>query len=152
MRLFLDSNIAVDAIERRQPQPDQAMLLLSLAKLNEFETWISSTQISDLAYILSDGGKHLLMPKAVSGIKALCEALHVCSCGKEEILKALDDGWPDLEDAFVYEAARSVRADVIITRNQDDFEKSSIPVFDCDGFFTWYSQEYGIDYMRIAFS
>ena len=152
MRLFLDSNIAIDALEYREPQPTQARLLLSLAKLNELEVWFNSTQISDLAYILSGGGKRSLMPKAASCIKSLCEALHVCSCGREEILRAIDDDWPDLEDAFVYEAARSIKADAIITRNQEDFEKSKIPVFDCEEFFVWYAQEHGIDYMEIAFS
>ena len=78
--------------------------------------------------------------------------MHVCSCGREEILRAIDDDWPDLEDAFVYEAARSIKADAIITRNQEDFEKSKIPVFDCEEFFVWYAQEHGIDYMEIAFS
>ena len=57
MKLFLDSNIIVDAIVNRNSSHESAKLLLALGCLGEFDLWVSPTQWTDLFYILSEGGK-----------------------------------------------------------------------------------------------
>ena len=42
-----------------------------------------------------------------------------------------------------------VEADAIITRNQKDFEKSTIKVFDCDELFAYLAEEKGFTYEEI---
>lgn len=63
----------------------------------------------------------------------------------------LASDWDDLEDACVYQAARGIGADAIITRNQADFARSAIPVFDCGEFFAWMERAHGVDYEAIEF-
>ena len=41
----------------------------------------------------------------------------------------LDSSFTDFEDALQYFSALAVDADVIVTRNEDDFEHSEIPVY-----------------------
>ena len=41
---------------------------------------------------------------------------------------AFNSGWPDLEDAIVYQSARLVGVDIIVTRNADDFRLSDLPL------------------------
>lgn len=151
MKLFLDSNIIVDALRFRESQAESARLLVGLGRIGEFDLWVSPTQASDLAYILSEGGKRSRMRDVAREMVALSEAVHICPCGESEILAGLKSDWPDLEDAFVYEAARAMKADVIITRNRKDFEQSKIPVYDCEEFFEWYAKEYSINYAEIAY-
>lgn len=43
-------------------------------------------------------------------------------------------------------SALKVKADAIVTRNQEDFEKSSIKVFDCTGLFAYLEEEKGLVY------
>ncbi len=57
----------------------------------------------------------------------------------------------DFEDACVYQCARKIRADAIITRNKKDFEKSSIKVFDCEEWFSYLAQSKGLTYEEIPF-
>ena len=59
---------------------------------------------------------------------------------------ALDSPWSGFEDACVYQCALKVKADAIVTRNQKDFEKSSIKVFDCTGLFAYLEEEKGLVY------
>jgi len=42
-----------------------------------------------------------------------------------------------------------LEADAIVTRNQKDFEKSLIKVFDCDELFAYLAEEKGLVYEEI---
>ena len=150
MRLLVDTNIVIDCLRKRQPFDEPAKLLLALGKLGEFELWLSPTQLGDAYYLLSDGGKKTLADKVRNELKKLREVVRVCQFGEQEIDRALGLEWPDFEDALVYEAARSIRADALITRNQRDFSESAIPVFDCGEFFDWFAERHDVRYAEIA--
>lgn len=150
MRLLVDTNIVIDHLRKRHPHADSARLLLALGKLGEFELWLSPTQMGDAFYLLTDGGKRTLSHQVHEELRELRKAVRICQYGEQEIDKALHLGWPDFEDALVYEAARAIKADAILTRNQEDFEKSTIPTFDCDEFFDWYASEHGIHYAELT--
>ena len=150
MRVLLDTNIAIDFLRKREPFHESARLLMALGYLGEFELWISPSQLGDLFYVLTKGGKPALAPAVAEELRRLEKFVHVCTLGEAEAVAALELGWDDLEDALVYQAARSLRADAIVTRNQADFAQSSIPVFDCDEFFAWCAKETGIEYAVIG--
>ena len=150
MKLLVDTNIVIDCLRKRQPYADAARLLLALGKLGEFELWLSPTQMGDAYYLLSDGGRKSAARQVHQEMRNLREAARICHFGEQEVDEALRLEWPYFEDALVYEAARSVKADAIITRNQQDFAQSVIPVFDCDEFFDWFAREHGIRYAKIA--
>ena len=151
MKLLVDTNIVIDCLRKRSPHDKPARLLLALGKLGEFELWLSPTQIGDAYYLLTDGGKKSLSRHVNNELRKLREATRIVQYGEREIDDAIALEWPDLEDALVYEAACAVKADAVITRNQKDFERSSIPVFDCDEFFNWYADKHGIHYAEIIF-
>lgn len=50
-----------------------------------------------------------------------------------------------------YAGALSVGADAIISRDQDDFQESSIRVFDCDGLFRWLEEDHDLIYEGVPF-
>lgn len=150
MKLLLDTNILIDFLRSRKPYDKPARLLLALGMANEFALWISPTQVGDLFYVLTKGGKVSLAPAVAEEIKVLRAFVHICPFGEQEADNALKQGWVDLGDALVYAAAKSINADAIITRNTKDFEKSEIPIFDCDSFFTWFKEMRGVSYAEIA--
>ena len=45
---------------------------------------------------------------------------------------AVDGSFSDFEDGVLYESARRVGAEFIVTRNASDFEKAGIPVYSPD--------------------
>ena len=149
-RLLLDTNIVIDALARRKPFCESAGKLLILGKLGEFKLYISSSQITDVFYVLSGGGEKTEAPAAKERLRSLREGVDVSALSGEDIGTALASTWPDFEDACVYQAAMRVKADCIITRNGQDFANSSIPVFSCEDFFAWYEHETGITYSEIG--
>ncbi|MCL1846779.1 MAG: PIN domain-containing protein [Coriobacteriia bacterium] len=144
MRLLLDTNIALDFMLAREPYYPDARKLMLLGYLKEAEIWISGAQINDLFYVLTKGGKPAYNEVARQSLKKLRHCVHVYRVGEPEIDAALDSSWADLEDACLYQAGLSLKADFIITRNQQDFALSSIRTLDATGFFSYLEQHEGL--------
>ena len=61
-KLLLDTNIVIDYLNEREPYYEKARLLMIAGRVGEFDLWMSSSQITDLIYILSEGGAQSLIP------------------------------------------------------------------------------------------
>lgn len=150
MRFLVDANVICDYLRIREPFYDPARLLFLLGRIGEFELWLSPSQMGDLFYTLTEGGKKSKAEITRNQLRDIRKLFRVCAIGESEVDEALRSDWPDLEDAMVYQAARSIKADAIITRNQKDFAQSRIPVFDCDELFAWLRNEKGVNYDYIT--
>ena len=146
MNLLLDTNIVVDVLRKRDCDYDASRLLLALGSIHEFELWISPSQLSDLFYVLSHGGKKSLATQVSRELSTLLQFVRVCSFSHNDALSALALGFDDMEDALVSQAAKSVRASAIITRNQSDFALSPVPARSSSEFFTWLEEAEGVSY------
>ena len=150
MNLLVDTNIIVDVLRKRPHDYEASRLLLALGSLHEFELWVSPSQLSDLFYILTSGGKRHLAKPVSDELFDVLSFMRVCTFGHDEALFALSCGFDDLEDALVYQAARAVKAEAIITRNQKDFARSSIPALSSSEFFEWLSVTKSLHYAEVA--
>lgn len=136
-RLLLDTNVIVDFLNRRDPYYDMARLLMIAGRVGEFELWVSSSQVTDLVYVLSEGGRRSLMGETLERLRGLRTFVNVFAVSDREIDRALATSWRNPEDALLFEVALSLRADAIVTRNKADFESSLVKVVDCDELFAW---------------
>jgi predicted nucleic-acid-binding protein len=127
MRLFVDTNVIVDFLAKREPFYQDARNLMALARVGSVELWMSSSQVTDLVYILSNGGRVSEQNVARTAVRSLIKLVHVCAPGKEQVDNALSSDWSDFEDAFVHENARLVESDFIVTRDRKGFKHSHIP-------------------------
>ncbi len=149
INLLLDTNIAIDYLDKRPSYTESARKLMLVSFLGEFKLWMISSQITDLFYILTNGGRASKAQEVKERIKKLRQYVNLCSLTQSDVDNALASSWTDFEDACVYQCAMDIRADAIITRNKKDFEKSSIPVFDCDEWFEHLEKETGVKYEDI---
>ena len=149
MRYVIDTNIFIDFFAHRKPYEDSARKLLLLGALREFSLWVSSSQITDIFFMLTTGPQRMNREQAKTALRMLRKQSRVCSLAEADVDAALDSTWDDFEDACVYQCALKLKADAIITRNQKDFEKSSIKVFDCDQLFAYLAEEKGLTYEEI---
>ena len=137
MKLLLDINVVVDYLHVRKPFFDKARLLMILGCAHEFELWITSSQMTDLVYILTEGGKHQLMREALRQLRDLRQFVNVFATSEVEVDKMLLTSWIDPEDFLLYQCALSLKADAVIARNPRDFEEQAVKIFNCDEFFDW---------------
>lgn len=104
--------------------------------------------MTDLVYILSDGGKASEMPKVLETLRGVRQFVNVYAPGEVEIDKMLLTSWQDPEDALMHEVALSLRVDAIISRNAQDYEGSFMPVLTCSELFEEFKSQ-GIVYEEI---
>ena len=149
-KLFLDSNIIIDALSKERPEHQEARLLLALGAAGEFELWTSPSQWTDLFYILTQGGRRVPADGVKGILREVRRVVRVCVIGESEIDAALVSPWTDFEDAAVYQCAVTVSSRAIITRNQEDFAPSIIPIFSCSEFFAWMEENEGIAYAELG--
>lgn len=151
MKLLLDTNIIVDFLHEREPFYRKARLLMTAGRVGEFDLWITSSQVTDLIYILSEGGRRTLLPRVLEQLRGLRTFVNVYAVGDREIDRMLAASWKAPEDSLIFESALRMRADAIVTRNRKDFESSTVKVVDCEELFAWMRRDFGLDYDEVAF-
>lgn len=145
-KLLLDTNVVIDYLNRREPFYKDARLLMIAGRVGEFDLWITSSQVTDLIYILSEGGKPSLLPDVMERLRIMRAFIDVYASGAREVDRMLSSGWRDPEDSLIFEAAQAMKANAIITRNKADFETTAIKVLDCNEFFIWMKEEFNMRY------
>ncbi|MEG0303111.1 MAG: PIN domain-containing protein [Gordonibacter sp.] len=151
MKYLIDTNIIIDYFARRKQFEYAAKKLLLLGALGEFSLWVSSSQVTDIFFMLTTGPDRMSCDQAKSALRILRRQARVCSLTESDVDAALDSTWNDFEDACAYQCALRLKVDAIITRNQKDFQKSSLKVFDCDQLFAYLEEEKGLTYEEIPF-
>lgn len=71
--------------------------------MGDYELWASASQISDIFYVLSEGGKASKTDAAKAALISLRGIIKICAPGGEETDKALESTWSDFEDALLYQ-------------------------------------------------
>ena len=127
MKLLLDTNILLDCMMDRQPFAADARKLLILGALGEVDLWMSPSQFADAFYLLTEGGKPCLAEAVKFRLLKVKRLARICTLGEYDIENTLESPWSDFEDACLYQCAKRLRVEAIITRNQADFERSTIP-------------------------
>jgi len=123
--LFLDTNIILDLLAHRMPFYTEAAKLFSLADKKKLKLSISSLYLADAHYILSKQNPEMETRNILRKFKVLVNVLPL----DDKITDlALNSEFRDFEDAIQYYTAIENDQDIIITRNQQDFKESKIPV------------------------
>ncbi len=90
------------------------------------EGWIAWHTLSNAFYLVRGHSKSV--PTALQFITDLLAWSEVSATTKPDALAAVSSGMADFEDALQVAAASACGADIILTRNTDDFKASTIPV------------------------
>ncbi len=125
-KIFIDTNIVIDLLSRRELFYNEAANLFSLADKKKIELSVSSLTIANTSYTL-------LRQKTANETKAVLRKLRliikILPLDDKIVGLALnDDSFSDFEDGLQYFTAIENGQDIIITRNLKDFKNSKLPV------------------------
>ena len=123
--IFVDTNIVIDLLAKREPFYKEAQDLFTLGDKNEVSLFISSLTFANAYYSIVRHHKEVDAKKYLSKFKVLVSIL---SLEDKAIELALASDFKDFEDGLQYFTAMDNEADVIITRNKKDFANANIPV------------------------
>jgi len=131
-KVFVDTNIVIDLLSRRDPYFEEAATLFSLADNDQIELSISSLTIANTSYTLLS---QIDSNKTKSILRKLRLIVKTLPLDDKIINLALnDETFSDFEDGLQYFTAIENEQDVIITRNLKDFKNSKLPVMNAEQF------------------
>lgn len=124
-KLFIDTNILIDLIDKRAPFYNDIAIISTLAEEQKLKLVASSLSFVNAFYILSKILENKYVIDALKKYRLICDVSII-----DEIIidKSLISNFNDFEDAVQYYSAWHHKCDIIITRNQKDFKNAEIPV------------------------
>ena len=131
--LFVDTDIVLDLLARREPFYNAAARLFSLAETGDISLAVSSLTFSNLFYILR---KQVSAKHAHEVLRSFKQLVTVLPVDDNIIEKALKAGFTDFEDAIQYHAALSASCSVFLTRNGRHYRKAEIAVLTAEAYCT----------------
>ncbi len=129
--VFVDTNIVIDLLQKRENFYQEAQVLFTKADRKKLKLYISALTFANTYYILSKYYSSSEAKKILSKFKVLVEVLPTTD---KIIDLALASDFNDFEDAIQFYTALESNLHVIITRNKKDFKNNLIPVFSAKEF------------------
>ena len=124
MKVFLDTNIVIDLLDKREPFYIDAVELFTLAYKKEITLFVSPMTYATASYLLRKHGKDG-MRKLLGNFRQLSQ---ITTADEKVVDAALASSFEDYEDALQYYSALTRNVDVIVTRNKKDFTSANIPI------------------------
>lgn len=125
-KIFIDTNIVIDLLSRREPFYQEAAGLFSLADKKIIELSISSLTIANTSYTLLRRTNSITAKEILRKLRLIIKILPL----DDKIIGIAlnDNSFDDFEDGLQYFTAIENSQDLIITRNLKDFKNSALPV------------------------
>lgn len=135
MQVLLDTNVILDLFLAREAFVDDAALLWQAHEQGRLMAYVSAITPVNLFYI---GRKLKGRDVAAQAVEHLVNTLLIAPVNQTVLKSSLSLGFKDFEDAVQHASATTSGLEAIITRNTDDFDKATLPVFAPDGFIKAY--------------
>jgi predicted nucleic acid-binding protein len=121
-----DTNVILDVLLKRKPFCDDAAALLNAAEESKINGFICADCATTLYYLMR---KAKNKATALENLKLLFELFEIVPLNRPVLEDALAANFADYEDSVMHQAAFSVNADGIVTRNPKDYKNSKIPIY-----------------------
>lgn len=123
--LFIDSDVILDVLEKREPFYEYSAQILTLGDEKKVQLVTTSLVIANVYYLMR---KHLGIERAKENLRKLRIIVNIISVNEKEVDLALNSELSDFEDALQYFTALDNGINFIITRNTKDYKNPKIIV------------------------
>lgn len=140
MRLFVDTNVLLDVLARREPFYAAAAAIWSLAERGEAHAMVSAISFNNVYYIVRRAEGRAQAQKALRLIRDVFDSVPP---DRQIINQAIDANMNDFEDAVQFHSAIRAKAACLVTRNPGDFPKSALPILTPEEFLAAWRDQTG---------
>ena len=131
MKVFLDTDVLLDVLARREPHSIAASTVWSRVEARVLEGYISAVSFNNAHYVLRRAsGRHA----AQEALKLLRDVFTLVPFDEQILHRAIDSDSSDFEDAIQFFSALRVGADCLLTRNIRHFPAEPVSVLTPDEF------------------
>lgn len=118
-KVFIDTNVFLDYIEKRPVGYKEAVAIFKLAAQDEIHLLVSDLTIANMKYCTR---KAIPQSEFYRIIRLCRELFAVVPVGEWGVDQAIAIEAKDFEDALQYYSAEQAGADCVVTRNASDFD------------------------------
>lgn len=130
MKVYVDTNVLIDFVCRREPFAQSAKIFFAKAYMGHYDL-----QTSALSFVTTMYVAHKYNHDEVRGLLLkISNFVEVLDLKHEAVIDMLASDWKDYEDATQNYSALLAQADCIVTRNPKDFKNSTLQVLTVDDF------------------
>jgi predicted nucleic acid-binding protein len=122
MKAFLDTNVLLDVLAKREPFYEDAAAIWTLAEEGKIQGLISAVSFTNIYYIVRKLRDHRTAHRTLSLLR---DTFTPVACDAQVLGRAIDAAFKDFEDAVQYFSAVQAGASFLVTRDADHF-----PTFD----------------------
>jgi predicted nucleic acid-binding protein len=125
MDVFLDTNVLLDVLAKREPFYEQSVAVWTLAEQGKVRGLVSVLSFSNIYYIV----RRLRDRRAAAAaLRLLRDTFTPVALDEQVLSQAMDAGLKDFEDAMQYFSALRAGAACLISRNPHHFPRSALSV------------------------
>lgn len=125
MKAFLDTNVVLDVLTRREPFYSDSARVWSLAERGEIRGVVSAVSLTNVFYVAR---KHSGAAVARAMLDDIRRCVSFSACDASVIDRAIESPFSDFEDALQYFSALAAGVDLIVTRNVVDYAEAELTV------------------------
>lgn len=123
--VFIDTNVLLDVLASREPFYADSARVWTLIERGQIKGFISAISFNNVYYVI----RRLRTRQIADRMMVLLRDMFMPVPLDRQILdQAIDSGFHDLEDAIQYFSAIRAQADCIVSRDDDAFPQSDLPV------------------------
>ncbi len=127
MKVFLDTNVLIDAFTERDTTYKSSQKILRYVAAGVITGYITAKQVTDFYYCVRKYSESELQRKRL--IKIMLDIFEILPTMKSDIRYCLSYPIEDLEDALIDEMCNEHCIDYLITHNKKDFKDAKSVVF-----------------------
>ncbi len=125
MNVFIDTNVLLDVLAKREPFYNDSGAVWTLAEQGKLRGFVSALSFSNIYYIV----------RRLKDRRTADRAMHILrntftpvACDEQVLSQAIDAGMKDFEDAIQYFSALRVESVCLISRNPNHFPRSQLSI------------------------
>ena len=125
MKVFVDTNVLLDVLAKREPFYQDAARIWSLAERGRIEGLVSAISFNNVYYVVRRASGRKSAEKALQLMRNVFVAVPL---SVQILSQAIDGGLADFEDAIQFHSAIHAEADCLVTRDADHFPATDLPI------------------------
>jgi predicted nucleic acid-binding protein len=125
MDVFVDTNVLIDVLAKREPFFADSFRLWTLAEQGRFRALVSVISFNNVHYIVR---KTTDLPAARRAMRLLRDTFEPVPFDERLLHQAIDSNLSDFEDAIQFFSALRAGADCLVTRNPRHFPADELPI------------------------
>lgn len=133
MVLLIDDNVILDVLQNRQPHYQHSRFVWEMCGRGNAEGYVSALTFADIVYIMR---KEVAYDEIFDLLANVSKIFRFVDLTLGDLRTAAIMKWRDFEDAVQSATASRIGADYIITRNNKDFNGSSVRAITPEEYFS----------------